>query len=143
MTCLGIIVPQPRPEAHEEYERWLVEIREACRKFPGYLTTDVIRPARGHDAYTVIIRFETIEQLRGWIESEVRREFPQRIEHALKQGDRYVIKTGLDFWFAQPAAVTPPKRSKVVVPLEQIMGLDEAASSAAAHKEGFGSLSTI
>lgn len=111
-TVTGIIVHRPRPEAHDEYERWLVDIREACRQFPGYLTTDVIRPARSHDAYTVIIRFETVEQLKAWIESDVRREFLQRIEHALEHGDRYVIKTGLDFWFAQPAAVTPPKRSK-------------------------------
>lgn len=111
-TVTGIIVHQPRAEAVDEYERWLAEIREACQQFPGYLTTDVIRPARGHDAYTVIIRFETIEQLKAWIESDVRREFLQRIEHALEQGDRYVIKTGLDFWFAQPAVVAPPKRYK-------------------------------
>jgi antibiotic biosynthesis monooxygenase (ABM) superfamily enzyme len=108
----GIIVHHPRIEAREAYENWLVEIREACRQFPGYLSTDVVRPACEEDGYTVIIRFAGVEQLKAWIESDVRREFLQRIEPALAKGDRYVIRTGLDFWFAQPASVTPPKRHK-------------------------------
>lgn len=107
----GIIVHQPRPDAYDEYERWLGEIRDACRQFPGYLSTDVIRPVAGHDSYTVIIRFQGVAQLKAWIESDVRRKFLQRIEYALESGDRYVIQTGLDFWFAPPAA-KPPKRYK-------------------------------
>lgn len=108
-TVTGIIVHQPRRDAYDEYERWLLEIRAASKRFPGYLSTDVIRPVDGQDTYTVIIRFAGVEQLKAWIESEVRREFLQRIEHALEKGDRYVIQTGLDFWFAPPAAM-PPKR---------------------------------
>lgn len=111
-TVTGIIVHHPRRDAHEEYERWLRDIREVCRQFPGYLSTDVIRPVSGHDSYTIIIRFAGVEQLKAWIESDVRRDFLQRIEHALEKGDRYVIKTGVDFWFTPPAAVTPPKRYK-------------------------------
>ncbi len=111
-TVTGIIVHQPRRDARGEYERWLVEIREACRRFPGFLSTDVIRPVSGHESYTTIVRFAGVEQLKAWIESDVRREFLQRIDHALEKGDRYVIKTGLEFWFAQPTGVTPPKRYK-------------------------------
>lgn len=110
-TVTGIIVHQPRRDTYDEYERWLLEIREASKRFPGYLSTDVIRPVDGQETYTVIIRFAGVEQLKAWIESEVRREFLDRIEHALEKGDRYVIRTGLDFWFAPPAA-TPPKRWK-------------------------------
>lgn len=113
-TVTGIIVHHPRREAYDEYERWLVEIGLACRQFPGYLSTDVIRPIGGHDSYTVIIRFAGVEALRAWIESDVRRSFLQRIEHALEKGDRYVIQTGLDFWFAPPA-VKPPRRWKQFV----------------------------
>jgi uncharacterized protein len=107
----GIIVHQPRRAAFEEYERWLVDIREACRQFPGYLSTDVIRPVGEHSTYTVIIRFAGVEQLRAWMDSDVRRNYLQRIAHTLEDGDRYVIRSGLDFWFAAPAA-TPPKRYK-------------------------------
>lgn len=110
-TVTGIIVHQPRVEARDEYERWLADIREACRQFPGYLSTDVIRPVTGHDTYTVIIRFAGIAQLTEWMESDIRREYLQRIEHALEKGDRYEIRSGLDFWFAPPAA-KPPRRIK-------------------------------
>lgn len=110
-TVTGIIVHQPRADARDEYEQWLADIREACRQFPGYLSTDVIRPVGNHPNYTVIIRFAGVGALKAWMESPERREHLQRIEHALEQADRYEIRSGLDFWFAPPA-VKPPKRWK-------------------------------
>lgn len=107
-TVTGIIVHHPRGDAREEYEQWLTDIREICRQFPGYLSTDVIRPVGKQPNYTVIIRFAGIEALRAWMESPERRDYLQRIEHALEQADRYEIRTGLDFWFT-PATLKPPK----------------------------------
>ena len=76
-TVTGIIVHEPRPEARAEYERWLDEIREACRRFPGYLSTDVIRPVDGHDSYTVVIRFKGVEQLKACLAAlPERRRYP-------------------------------------------------------------------
>lgn len=122
-TVTGIIVHQPRPDARDEYERWLLEIREACQRFPGYLSTDVIRPVGGQDTYTVIIRFAGIAQLKAWIESDVRREFLERIEHALEQGDRYAIRTGLDFWFAPPEVKPPARWKQLLLTLSAIFPL--------------------
>lgn len=110
-TVTGIIVHHPRADARDEYEQWLADIRETCRQFPGYLSTDVIRPVGNQPNYTVIIRFAGVEALRAWMESPERREYLRRIEHALEQADRYEIRSGLDFWFA-PSAVKPPKRWK-------------------------------
>lgn len=110
-TVTGIIVHHPRADARDEYEQWLLDIRETCRKFPGYLSTDVIRPVGGQTAYTVIIRFAGIAPLTAWMESSERREHLQRMQHTLEQADRYTIRSGLDFWFAPPA-VKPPKRWK-------------------------------
>lgn len=110
-TVTGIIVHQPRADARDEYEQWLTDIRDTCRQFPGYLSTDVIRPVGNQPNYTVIIRFAGVEALRAWMESPERREHLQRIEHTLEQADRYEIRSGLDFWFSPPA-VKPPKRWK-------------------------------
>lgn len=107
-TVTGIIVHHPRADARDEYEQWLIDIREACRQFPGYLSTDVIRPVGNQPNYTVIIRFAGIEALSAWMVSPERRDYLQRIEHALEQADRYEIRTGLDFWFTPPK-VKPPK----------------------------------
>lgn len=110
-TVTGIIVHHPRADARAAYEAWLDEIGAICRRFPGYLSTDVLRPVGSHPTYTIIIRFAGIEALRAWTETPERREALQRIEPALEQGDRYAIRTGLDFWFAPPT-VQPPKAWK-------------------------------
>jgi hypothetical protein len=107
-TVTGIIVHHPRADARDEYEQWLIDIREACGLFPGYLSTDVIRPVGNQPNYTVIVRFAGIEALRSWMVSPERRHHLQRIEHALEQADRYEIRTGLDFWFTPPT-LKPPK----------------------------------
>lgn len=122
-TVTGIIVHHPRAEARGAYEAWLTEVGEACRKFPGYLSTDVIRPAGSHSQYTVIIRFAGIEALRAWTESPERRAALQRIEHALEQADRYEIRTGLDFWFTPPQAVPPKAWKQYLLTLSAIFPL--------------------
>lgn len=110
-TVTAIIVHHPRAEARDEYERWLLEIREACRASPGYLSTDVIRPVGDQSNYTVVIRFSGVQALTAWMESDARHQLLHRIEHALERGDRYEIRSGLDFWFTPPA-VKPPVRWK-------------------------------
>ncbi|MCA3272865.1 MAG: antibiotic biosynthesis monooxygenase [Roseomonas sp.] len=110
-TVTGIIVHHPRTDARTAYEAWLTDISETCRRFPGYLSTDVIRPVGSQPNYTIIIRFAGIEALRAWTESPERREALQLIEPSLERADRYAIRTGLDFWFAPPM-VQPPKSWK-------------------------------
>jgi uncharacterized protein len=107
-TVTGIIVHHPRADARDEYEQWLIHIRQTCRRFPGYLSTDVIRPVGNQPNYTVIIRFAGIEALSAWMVSRERRDCLQQIEHALEEADRYEIRTGLDFWFTPPT-LKPPK----------------------------------
>jgi len=122
-TVTAIIVHQPRRDSWLEYERWLVDVGEACRRFAGYLSTDVIRPVGNHTTFTVIIRFAGIEALQTWMESGVRREFLYRIDHALEKGDRYVVQTGLDFWFAPPTVKPPVPWKQFLLTLSAIFPL--------------------
>ncbi|KAF0101962.1 MAG: hypothetical protein FD187_113 [bacterium] len=122
-TVTAIIVHHPRRDSWLEYERWLVDVGEACRRFEGYLSTDVIRPVGNHTTFTVIIRFAGIEALQTWMESDVRREFLHRIEHALENGDRYVVQTGLDFWFTPPTVKPPVPWKQFLLTLSAIFPL--------------------
>ncbi|AOZ02472.1 hypothetical protein BKK81_24800 [Cupriavidus sp. USMAHM13] len=105
----SIIVHDVAPDAVAQYEAWLADIRAASSKFPGYLSTDVIRPAGGSREYATIVRFADFHSLSAWMESDERRRHIADMGPALRQGDRYEIKTGLDFWFT-------PKHAPVKVP---------------------------
>lgn len=82
-----------------EYEAWVKEIGDACKKYEGHLGSNIIRPTKTHNTYTVIIRFNHYENLKKWVESDTRRHYIDNIAPALEQGDQYEIKTGIDFWF--------------------------------------------
>jgi len=105
----SIIVHDVEPDAVRQYNAWLADIRAACASFPGYLSTDVIRPVGASREYATILRFADFKSLSAWMESDVRRRHIERMQPSLRKGDRYEIRTGLDFWFM-------PKNAPVKVP---------------------------
>ena len=115
----AIIAHDISPQAHVEYERWLADIGRAVSHFPGFLSADTIRPVGGQQQFTTIVRFEGVDNLCAWLESEVRRRLLEKIEDMLERGDRVDVRTGLDFWFAAPSAPAkaprPYKQFLVVV----------------------------
>lgn len=84
-TVTAIIVHDPSRENWSKYERWLLDIAQACKRFDGYLSTDVIRPVGSQTTFTVIIRFSSITTLQTWMESDLRREFLYRIDDLLEK----------------------------------------------------------
>jgi len=85
--------------AERAYEDWLAEARKASMHFPGYLSTDVIRPVPGLRNYTVIIRFASFDELSAWIDSPQRRGLLDKMSPFLPKGDKFETRTGLEFWF--------------------------------------------
>jgi antibiotic biosynthesis monooxygenase (ABM) superfamily enzyme len=95
----------------KRYEEWTKEILSASSVYPGYLGREVFRPSTGGRKYTTIVRFDTDEHLRDWIDSDTRREFISRASDLLEKGDQNEIRTGVDFWFT-PEGTRPPKAWK-------------------------------
>lgn len=84
----------------QQYEDWLNEIGPVCRSFTGHIDWQIIRPIADLTfSYTVIIRFDSIENLKNWMESEERKQLIEKAKPFLAKDDRYVIKSGLDFLF--------------------------------------------
>lgn len=136
----AIIAHDVRPEAHDDYERWLTEIRGTVRHFSGFLSADTIRPVKEQHRFTTIIRFEGVENLRIWLESKVRHRLLQKIETTLEQGDRVEIRTGLDFWFAAPGgpAKAPRPYKQFLIVLSVIYPLAVVVPWALAPILGYG-----
>ncbi|MDP4240225.1 MAG: antibiotic biosynthesis monooxygenase [Bacteroidota bacterium] len=83
-----------------EYENWLDEIGPLCRNATGHLDWQIIRPIPTlTSTYTIIIRFDSIEHLKGWINSNERHRLIEKVGPLLDQGDNYFIRSGLDFLF--------------------------------------------
>ena len=95
----------------DEYEKWLDLIGPLARKSKGNIDWQIIRPIPELTFnYTVVIRFDTIENLRHWMESEERKNLIIKAATLLAKEDHYDIKTGVDFLFA-------PQNNKVKVPV--------------------------
>jgi uncharacterized protein len=85
---------------HQEYEEWLNEIGPICRSAVGHMDWQIIRPIPTLTyVYTVIIRFNTVENLKAWMESQERKRLIEKIRPLLAKDDDYYIKSGLDFLF--------------------------------------------
>jgi len=103
----AVINHQVDKDKHAEYEAWLNEIAPQCQSAPGHLDLNVIRPIAGlTETYTIIIRFDTQSNLRGWMESAKRSELIAKVSPLLVKGDDFYINSGLDFWFTPEQANT-------------------------------------
>jgi len=84
----------------QEYEKWLDDIMPISKHSEGFIDLQIVRPIPHLTfVYTVIIRFDTIKNLKNWMESSDRKRFIEKAHRFFKKDDKYQIKSGLDFLF--------------------------------------------
>lgn len=84
----------------KEYEKWLDEIVPISKHSEGFIDLQIVRPIpKLTFVYTVIIRFDTIDHLKRWMESPERKRLIEKANPFFRKNDRYQIKSGLDFLF--------------------------------------------
>jgi antibiotic biosynthesis monooxygenase (ABM) superfamily enzyme len=83
-----------------QYEKWLDEIVPVTKHSEGFIDLQIIRPIPDLTfVYTVIIRFDTINHLKIWMESENRKQLIEKASPLFRKNDHYQIRSGLDFLF--------------------------------------------
>jgi antibiotic biosynthesis monooxygenase (ABM) superfamily enzyme len=108
-----VITHALRPEDGAAYEAWLGKIMPVAAEYPGHLGANVIRPVDGQEMWNIVIRFDTLEHLYGWTQSETRQRLVDEITPLLAEGDRTEVRTEAAFWFTPPAPhIRQPKRWK-------------------------------
>lgn len=101
----AVMTHRVRSHKHTEYESWLNEIAPRCKASPGHLDWHIIRPIAGlTETYTVVIRFDTMENLRHWLDSAERKRLIAKAQPLFVTGDDFFISSGLDFWFTPTGA---------------------------------------
>lgn len=82
-----------------EYEQWLKNIIPLAASFPGHLGVNVIRPTHGDESYTILVKFETVEDLLHWNNSVERKYLVDEMSPLLLQSELTEIHPGAEFWF--------------------------------------------
>lgn len=109
-----VISRRVKPGRIEDFEAWLEGIIAVTTGFSGHLGTTVLRPSAPHtEPYLIMIRFDMVDNLLRWEESQERADWLARVV-ALTIGDPSIQKiTGLEYWFTLPGQGTPPPRFKM------------------------------
>ena len=107
-----VITHRVRDGQQAAYENWLInEIGPISRSSVGHLDVQIIRPIAGLTAtYTIVIRFDTHDNLQNWMTSDRRKRLIEKVRPILAKDDDFFVRSGLDFWFT-------PEGAKAKVPV--------------------------
>jgi len=107
-----------KPGREPGYEAWFHGIAADARKFKGHLGVSTIRPQHhAHPEYVVILKFDCYDNLKAWLESDVRREWIERLQPLIEKPEDIQTLTGLETWFTLPnkSMKAPPPRYKMAL----------------------------
>lgn len=97
-----------------DYEAWLDRLIRQASALPGYLGTNVQRPQPGGPReYTSVFRFDSVEHLREFEESELRRRALREVVDYVESDAVWEKLTGLEFWFTPPPGTVVPQPSRL------------------------------
>jgi uncharacterized protein len=114
----AIISHVVRPGREQGYEEWFHGIAADARKFKGHLGVSTIRPPEHvHPEYVVILKFDRYDNLKTWLESDVRREWIERLQPLIEKPESIQTLTGLETWFSLPnkSLKAPPPKYKMAI----------------------------
>lgn len=100
------------PGREAVFEEWAHGVTEAGRRYPGHLGSNWLRLGRNSSRYRTVIKFADDASLRGWMDSEERRDWLRRVEGYTRRSEEHL--TGMEIWFTLPGSVGPvPPRWKM------------------------------
>ena len=82
-----------------DYEDWLSRLLEEAKPKKGYLGATIQKPAPGSTEYTSVFRFDTVDNLRKFEESELRSRYLREVVDYVDADAIWKKFTGLEFWF--------------------------------------------
>lgn len=106
-----------RPGRETAFETSLSGITEVLNAWPGHLGTGVVRPAPGHQEYTLVVRFSDTAHAASWEDSAERAAWLTQMAPLLDGEANFEQQAGLEFWFTPPGSpvLAQPRRWKMMV----------------------------
>lgn len=69
-----IIGEKVRPGCEEAYVSWQQGVNSAASRYPGFIAAEITAPTSSQPQWSVIYRFDSMPNLRAWINSATRQE---------------------------------------------------------------------
>ncbi len=116
-TIFRVVRRRAKPGCAPAYEALVRAMFDDARRFPGYLSAELIPPETPQGDYQIVQRFATEADLERWNRSPERAAWHERLRPVADGDPEYRLLHGLDAWFG-PAAVpvaTPPARWRMTV----------------------------
>jgi uncharacterized protein len=113
MSAPVSVIVRRRVKAGREadYEAWLTRLTTAAHDLPGYLGTDIHRPATGDREYVSVFRFATLVDLQNFETSDLRAQALAEVTSMVDGDAVWDRLTGLEFWFDAPKGTKVPQPS--------------------------------
>jgi antibiotic biosynthesis monooxygenase (ABM) superfamily enzyme len=106
-----------KPGHEDAYEEFLAGIIQAAGSFPGYLGAEVSRPDSAEGDYRIVYKFDRVDHLRGWLDSDEHTSWLARAEPHVAGPMQTQFLTGLETWFTLPgrSGAPPPPAYKMAL----------------------------
>jgi uncharacterized protein len=104
-----------------QYENWLKRLLEEAKLMKGYIGATVQKPAPGTAEYTSVFRFDNVENLRKFEESEIRTRYLREVVDYVEADAIWKKFSGLEFWFSPPKGTIVPQPSRFRMALVMIV----------------------
>jgi antibiotic biosynthesis monooxygenase (ABM) superfamily enzyme len=104
-----------------QYENWLKRLFEEAKTMKGYIGATVQKPAPGTTEYTSVFRFDNVENLRKFEESEIRARYLREVVDYVEADAIWRKFSGLEFWFLPPRGTIVPQPSRFRMALVMIL----------------------
>lgn len=114
----AVITHQVRSGREAGYEEWIRGIAAAARQFEGHLGVNILRPQPGASSdYVIVLQFDSCPNLDGWLNSDIRKGWIERVQPLIHKPESIQILTGLEAWFQLPQQPihAAPKRYKQAI----------------------------
>ncbi|MGI9295019.1 MAG: antibiotic biosynthesis monooxygenase [Pseudomonadales bacterium] len=108
------------PGREADYKQWAAEIGQVSERFPGHLGATLQGPTDANE-YHIIFRFDTVEHLRHWENSNERAELIEKLSQIVEGEARVERYCGLEFLFS--SAVAPVQKYKMALVLTGVVFL--------------------
>ena len=119
-TVTVVVTRKVKRGRESAYEDWLGRLLEDSKSMKGYLGATIQKPAPGSTEYTSIFRFDTVDNLRKFEESELHAKYLREVVDYVEADAIWKKFTGLDFWFSPPKGAVIPQPSRFRISLVTI-----------------------